>query len=125
MLLGFFNFRCEQYRSGALSEDRSTLLTEFLDRIRQSLFLQELQLRRALAARQNQTVTTFELIRSGHLCRIRAQPRQHRRVRFKVSLNCQNPDLHFTGSKSNSLTRGSMETKPNVKPIELLLQNCV
>src|SRR6267143_2250062 len=105
------HFRGEQYSSGARPEDCSSLLREFPNGVRQALFPQELQLRRALAARQNQAVAALKMRGSAHLRRFRAQPRQHRRVRLKISLHRQNPDLHSTGSESHSLNHGSFEKR--------------
>src|SRR6267378_2577658 len=96
------HFRSEQYSSGARPEYRSSLLREFPNRVCQALLPQELQLRRALATRQNQAVAALKMGGSAHLRRFRAQPRQHRRVRLKVSLHRQNPDLHFNGSYTDS-----------------------
>src|SRR5882757_590536 len=65
------HFRSEQYSSGARPEYRSSLLREFPNRVRQALFPQELQLCRALAARQNQTVAALEMSGSPYLRRFR------------------------------------------------------
>src|SRR5205085_12478544 len=84
------------YSPGTGPEDRPTLLCEFSDRVRQALFLQELQLCRAFAARQNQPVAALELCGRTHFDRFCAESRQHRRVRLKISLNRQNSDPHST-----------------------------
>src|SRR5467141_1116262 len=108
------HFRSEQYSSGARPEYRSSLLREFPNRVRQALFPQELQLCRALAARQNQAVAALEMSGSPHLRRFRPEPRQHRRVRLKVSLHRENPDLHSIGSESRSLNHGSFEKRNRI-----------
>src|SRR5260370_8503725 len=98
MLPGILAFRGKEYRPGACPKDRATLLREFRNRVRKALFLEKLQLCRALAPRQNQPVTTFELIGRAHLYGIRTQTRQHRRMGLEVSLHGQNSTLHFIHS---------------------------
>ncbi len=118
------HFGSEQDSSCARPEDHSTLLREFPDRVRQALFPQELQLRRALAARQNQTVAAIEMSGSAHFRRFRPQPRQHRRVRLKISLHRQNPDLHLTGSKSHPLNHRFLEKRKRTLS-NFFCTNCV
>src|SRR5439155_23436468 len=80
--------------SYAKSATNSTLLRVFFDLIRQAFFPQILQLRCAVTSRQNLTIADFELRRSPHLRRSRAQPLQHRGVRFKIALNGENSNFH-------------------------------
>src|SRR6266404_5617363 len=49
---------------------------------------------------------------SAHLNRLHAQPRQHRGVRLKVSLNRQNPNLHFAAP--NLVTNPASKACPSL-----------
>src|SRR5436305_13318023 len=49
---------------------------------------------RRLAARNDETIEAFELLRLAHLDDVGAETAEHRRVLAKISLNCQDADLH-------------------------------
>jgi hypothetical protein len=88
----------QQDGSRACSENGTALPGEFSNRFGKTFFLQELQLCRAFAARQNESVAALKIRGGSHLRGFRAQPLEHRCVRRKISLDRQNPDFHFTNS---------------------------
>src|SRR5207249_298243 len=80
---------CEENSSGARAEDRLACVSEAADWSSEPFFLDELEHRRALAARQNQTVDTSEFIRAPYFDRVRAGSSKRSSVRIEVTLNCQ------------------------------------
>src|ERR1700730_7247169 len=92
------HFRGEQNRAGTSAQNGFVLSRRFIDRVVQTLSLQELQLRGSLAARQNQTVAARKVLARAHFHGFDAHSRQHRRMRRKISLHCQNPNLHCMDS---------------------------
>src|SRR5260370_696796 len=95
ILPGILDFCSEQNRTGARPENCSTLLREFLDRLRQAFFLQKLQLRGALATWKNQAVAALEIAGSAYFNGLYTQPRHHCRLAFNISLHCQNSNFQF------------------------------
>src|SRR6202035_3841597 len=88
----------------ARAEDGLVRRGKFSKRLVQSLFLQELQLRRALAARQDQPVAIFEILWRADFHALDTQAPEHLRMRFKVTLHRQNSDLHGKCSSTPRVT---------------------
>src|SRR6267142_6796337 len=98
LLGGIFNFGSKHNRTRACTENSFVFGGKFLDRFVQAFFLQELQLRGAFAARQNQAIAISEIFGGAHLRRFDAHSREHRRVGREVSLHRENSDLHRLNS---------------------------
>src|SRR5215469_7478706 len=94
ILLGMLDVFRKENCARAGSEDGAAALGEFYDFVRQAFFLQELQLRRALPAGQNQAVATFEVLGGAHFCCLRAKLLEHCRMRLEISLHRQDSNLH-------------------------------
>ena len=106
ILLRMRHIPSKQNRTRARSENCSAALGKFYDFVRQAFFLQKLQLSGAFAAGKNQPVAAFEVSRRAHFGRLRAKLFQHRRVRLKISLHCQNPDFHCFSQATVAITYG-------------------
>src|SRR6267378_503198 len=88
------HFRCQQNCSRACPENRSTGPRKFADGVKQSFFLQELQLRCGFSAGQHDPVAPFQILHRAHFHRFRAQPLQHGRMRREITLYRHDSNLH-------------------------------
>src|SRR5580692_288438 len=75
-------------------EDSFAFCGKFLHGLKQPFLLQKLQLGRALAPRQNQAIATLEVGNRAYFGGLCAEASQHCRVRRKIPLHRQYPDLH-------------------------------
>jgi len=72
---GIFYFRGKQDCASASSKDRATFSGKFSNRVVKTFFLQKLKLRRALAARKDESVTVFEIRNCAHFQGFSAEAR--------------------------------------------------
>src|SRR5260221_840434 len=88
------HLRSQQNSTGARAENSSALPGKLSNRVKQAVFLQELQLRGRFSAGQNNAVAPFQICNGAHLYRLCAQRLQHRRMRRKIALYCNDSNLH-------------------------------
>src|SRR5580765_4134432 len=94
-LQGILNFRRQQDRARAGSEDWLVLFGKFLDLFKQAFVLQEFQLSGTFAARQHQRAALPQVDQRANFQRFCAEGLQHRGVRSEVPLNRQNSNFWF------------------------------
>src|SRR5882762_2877568 len=88
------HFGCQQNRPCARPENRSTGPRKFTDGVKQSFFLQELQLRCGFSPRQHNPVAPFQILYRAHFHGLRAQFPQYRRMRREITLYRHDSNLH-------------------------------
>src|SRR5258708_15990953 len=84
----------QQNRPCARAENRAASPRKLLDGVKQSFFLQELQLRCGFSAGQHDPVAPFQILHRAHFHRFRAQLLQHGRMRREITLYRHNSNLH-------------------------------
>ncbi len=95
-LAGTGDFLRQQDGPGAGAEQRLALGRQPPQSFEEAVFLEELQGRGALAARQNQPVDALQVLSPADVAPFDAQPVQHPGVRFIITLQSQDSYLHRT-----------------------------
>src|SRR5579859_1574121 len=90
-----FHFARQNDRTCASPKKRAAVRRHFSNCLVKPRLCQHLHVRRTFATRQNQPVDAMQILGRAHKHILDAQFLEHARVRFKVSLYRQYPNLHF------------------------------
>ena len=97
----------------------------FANGVVQTFFLEELQLRGAFAARQDEAVTTFEVSDGAHFNGTHAEFVKHLGVRLKVSLDGEDTDFHGVLARKHWSNRLQVEILRAQNALRMTIAICV
>lgn len=94
ILRGVFHVRGQEDGAGAGTEDGVAVCRKSTDGVVKPLFLEELELRGAFAAREDQAVAAREVSDSADFDGVYAELVEHGGVRLEVTLDSEDADFH-------------------------------